>query len=310
MWCRACIPCAQNKIGRHTRAPLREFRQADRFQQVHLDLVSPLPECKGFKYLLTVVDRFTRWLEAFPLADATSATCARAFIRGWISRFGVPEVVVSDRGTSFTSRMWDDLSNLLGFKPHFTTAFHPQSNGLVERFHRTMKQALRARLRGSTWMDELPWVLLGLRTVPKSDSDSCAAELTYGCTLRLPSALLSMPQGAPPTSHQLVRRMRQFNESVVPIPFVRHGLPPFHVPETLKDASYVFIRTDAVKGPLQSPYEGPFKVTKKTDKFFKVQRGSTATNVSIDRLKPAHLLSEEQLFVPRPRGRPKGFKSS
>ena len=60
---------------------------------------------------------------------------------------------------------------------YLSTAYHPQANGLVERFHRTMKAALKARLTGPNWFDELPWVLLGLRTAPKDDLQSSSAEL-------------------------------------------------------------------------------------------------------------------------------------
>ena len=81
----------------------------------------------------------------------------------------MPTDITSDRGAQFTSDVWSALSESLGAKLHHTTAYHPQSNGLVERFHRSLKAALRARLTTPSWMDELPWVMLGLRTAPKED---------------------------------------------------------------------------------------------------------------------------------------------
>ena len=99
----------------------------------------------------------------------SSATCARAFLFHWVSRFGLPSNISSDRGVQFTSQLSTALAELLGAKLHHTTAYHPQANGLVERFHRHLKEALRARLTDANWIDVLPWVLLGIRMAPKAD---------------------------------------------------------------------------------------------------------------------------------------------
>ena len=152
-----------------------------------MDLVGPLPPSKGYSYLLTVIDRTTRWPEAYPLEDITAASCARAFICGWVARFGVPLAITSDRGRQFTSSLWAAMATALGSRTHQTTAYHPEANGLLERFHRSLKAALRARLCNNNWIDELPWVLLGLRAAPKEGLQSSSpAELVYGDALLLP----------------------------------------------------------------------------------------------------------------------------
>ena len=84
--------------------------------------------------------------------------------------------MTSDRGSQFTSELWSSMCKLLGAKLHPTTAYHPQANGLIERFHRNLKASLKARLIGPNWMDELPWVLLGTRTTPKEDLNTSSAE--------------------------------------------------------------------------------------------------------------------------------------
>ncbi|KII69071.1 Gag-Pol polyprotein [Thelohanellus kitauei] len=96
------------------------------------------------RYLLTIVDRFTRWPQAIPIADVSTQTCVRAFIRDWISRYGTPYDISSDRGSQFTSSLWQAVSQILGIKFHRTTTYHPHTNGLVERFHRHLKSSLRA----------------------------------------------------------------------------------------------------------------------------------------------------------------------
>ena len=121
--------------------------------------------------MLTMIDRFTRWVEVFPMTSITAEECCNGLIRGWISRFGVPSSLVSDRGTQFTSSMWRELNRLLGISCSTTTAYHPQANGMVERFHRQLKAALMAVASDRGWMSSLPLVLLGLRASWKQDLD-------------------------------------------------------------------------------------------------------------------------------------------
>ena len=96
-------------------------------------------------HLFTAVDRSTRWAEAFLLSDTTAAACADALFQGWIGRFGVPDVITSDRGPQFSSDAWSGMCKRLGICHIMTTAYHPQANGIVERMHRRLKEAMWAR---------------------------------------------------------------------------------------------------------------------------------------------------------------------
>ncbi len=87
----------------------------------------------------------------------------------WVSRIGVPAVITSDCGTHFTSSLWAALCSLLNIQHSQTSAYHPQSNEMVERFHRRLKDALRARCTVANWVDHLPWILLGLRAAARED---------------------------------------------------------------------------------------------------------------------------------------------
>jgi transposase InsO family protein len=151
-----CIFCQRAKISTHVHlAPAVIPVPQRRFEHVHVDLVGPLPTSSGFTYLFTVVDRTTRWPEAIPLSGISAAECAAALFSGWIQRFGVPAYITSDRGAQFTSSLWTSLCSLLSITHLQTTAYHPQSNGLVERFHRCLKDSLRARLAGADWLAHL-----------------------------------------------------------------------------------------------------------------------------------------------------------
>ena len=186
-WTRSCVQCQRSKVQRHTVSPLSTFATPDaRFDQVHVDIVGPLPPSKGYTYLLTAIDHFTRWPEAVPISNISAKTVAQTFVSMWISRFGVPSTITTDRGSQFESLLWSKLMQLLGSKRIRTTAYHPIANGLVERFHRQLKGALKASADPSNWVDMLPIVLLGMRTSLKEDLGSSTAELVYGTTLRLP----------------------------------------------------------------------------------------------------------------------------
>ena len=116
-WTRTCIPCQRAKINKHTTAPLSSFPIPNtRFVVVHINLVGPLPSSQGYSYLLTCVDRYTRWPEALPLRDITAHTVAKAFLSGWIAHFGIPSTIVTDRGRQFESTLWSQIMSLPGTK--------------------------------------------------------------------------------------------------------------------------------------------------------------------------------------------------
>ncbi|GBL93086.1 hypothetical protein AVEN_216445-1 [Araneus ventricosus] len=102
LWCRSCIQCQRSKVIRHTMSGVGNFPlPSARLSHVHIEVVGPLSPFRGMTYLLTCVDRFTGWPDAFPMPNQSADTIERAFLLGWISRFGVPEKVTSDCGTNF-----------------------------------------------------------------------------------------------------------------------------------------------------------------------------------------------------------------
>ena len=174
-----------------------------------------------------------------------------------------------------------------------------------------MKSALRARLSGPNWVDELPWVLLGIRTAPKEDLGCSSAELVYGSPLTVPGEFVAN-SGPQLDYNSQLQQLRDHVGTLAPVPTSQHGAAPVSVPADLQQAKFVFIRRDARHNSLQHPYHGPFRVIESGPKAFKVDVGGKAEIISVDRLKPAHLdvHSPVQLAQPPPRGRPPLMDSS
>ena len=304
-----CLECQRSKVQRHTKAPLQKLpTPKSRFGHVQIDLVGPLPECQGFKYLMTVVDRFTRWPEAVPIKEMDTDTVAKAYITNWVSRMGVPADMTSDRGPQFVSRLWQAMSEYLGTQLHPTTSYHPQANGLVERFHRTLKSSITARVEaaGKDWVNQLPWILLGLRVTPKEDLEGVSpAEMVYGQPLTIPGDIIQT--GPQEQVGQHLRELRAQVEGFRPKPTSAHGAQTtgFHVPKALETAQYVYIRRPEAKKSLQTPYTGPYAVVARSGKWFDVQLGTRTERISIDRLKIAHVApGDVKVAQPPLRGRP------
>ena len=289
-WTRSCIQCQRAKVQRHSSAPLASFPIPDaHFDVVHIDIVGPLPPSHGYTYLLTCVDRYTRWPEAIPLATITSEVVAQAFLSGWISRFGVPSTIVTNRGRQFESQLWTNLMALLGIKRSRTTSYHPQANGMVECFHRQLKAALKTQPIPEAWMTTLPLILLGIRTALKQDLNSTAAEMVYGITLRLPCEFFNASPTTPlPDPSEFLNNLKAHFRNIKPVS-PRSSPTNAHIPQSLSTATHAFVRHDAVRKPLQPPYDGPYPIIKRTDKYFTIKKNGRTDTVSIDRLKPAHL---------------------
>lgn len=290
LWTRSCVPCQRSKVHRHVHTIPTQFPCTARFSHVHIDIVGPLPPSNGFTHLLTCVDRFTRWPMAIPIADTSSETVSKVFLHHWISVFGVPSTITTDRGAQFQSKLFRDFVSLLGCQHIRTTAYHPSSNGLVERFHRQLKSSLISRYPGSKWTDTLPLAMLCIRTTLKEDLGFTPAEMVFGTTLQLPGEFFCNPSEISDPSN-FVRHLQTYMQQLREIPTRLHTRTQ-QIPKDLLTCSHVFVRNDAVKRSLQPFYSGPFKVLSRQDKYFVIDRGGKQDTVSIDRLKVAYLDSD------------------
>ena len=142
---RNCPSCARQRIKlRRHHSFLKLFPASKPGEQVAIDLLGPLPRTRsGFEYVLVITDRFSKMTKAHPLRGIGAYQVARAFCTEWVYHYGQPSMLLSDRGSQFTSTFFRDVCKILGVKQAFTSAYHPQTNGQTERFNRTLVAALR-----------------------------------------------------------------------------------------------------------------------------------------------------------------------
>lgn len=292
-WTKACIDCQKSKIQRHTKSPLSSFPSSNRFEHLHIDIVGPLQYCQGYRYMLTIIDRATGWPEIKPLKDITAESVSRALYTHWITRFGCPSKITTDQGRQFESHLFNNLAKFLGIKKIHTCSFHPQANGKIERLHRTLKSALMARGNTENWVNDISTVLLGLRASLRDDTGISAAELVYGTPIKLPGDFFEPSTQISPESEIFLYNLRERIRKLAAVPRRQQKQDKIFVHPALGSCTHVFIRCDHITKPLTPPYAGPYKIIERGDKHFKIMISGNIKTISIDRLKPAFLVSND-----------------
>lgn len=279
-----CTPCNAVKPYRMIRPPTAQTKVPDkRFSSLQVDVVGPMPESEGYRYLLTILDCTTRWLEAVPMKEATAYNCCQGFIRGWVQRFGIPGIILSDNGNTFVAQLWKATQKELGIDFDYTPPYHSSSLGAIERKHRDVKLGLKTSLQqfgdesGASWMSRLPWVLLARRTAFQPELDTSAAELVLGVDPKLPGDMVAEP-GPPMTNvqvQQLLEGMRS-KAARAAIQPSSHRNPPVYMPKGIENVTHVRVQR-AKPGTLGYAYEGPFKIIERLgDSCLKLRVGTSA----------------------------------
>jgi len=290
LWTKNCFSCQSNKINRHVKPPLVTFPTGSRFHTIHMDLVGPLPPSEGYTYLLTIIDRNSRWPEAFPLRNINTETIAKVFVNNWIARFGIPKRIITDQGRQFESQLFQSLLKLLGVQRFRTTAFQPQSNGVVERFHRTLKNSLRATSITRDWSKQLPFILLGWRNIPSSRHGCSPAQMLFGSNTTLVNDLVF--NNCPTSDIHLELARKHFDQlDTTPTSTKSFNV---HIPRNLFDSKFVWL---VVENPtsLQARYTGPHKVISfdQTHNTATIHFKGKPRTVNIAKLKPASHIADD-----------------
>ncbi|GFW27555.1 transposon Tf2-6 polyprotein [Trichonephila clavipes] len=228
----------------------------------------------------------------FPLPDCKAETASKAFYEHWVCRFGVPGKIITDQGRQFESQLFRSLAAICGAKVAHATSYYPQCNGKVKRLHRTLKRAIKAH--NIKWTETLPTVLLGLRTALRPDTNHTIAQMVYGSNIRLPGEFFN-PPSIQIDAETFVTTLQTFMDELKPTKTSPPKSQKIFVHKDLKSCTHVFVRVDRVRKALEPPYDGPFPVKERYEKYFTLTIKNKPVNISVDRLKPAYLLMTDSI---------------
>ena len=196
------LVCNSHSPGRAVHAPLTPIPVNGPFDRIGVDVIQFPRSHLGNQYAVVFVDYLTKWPEVYPTPDQSAATIANLPVREIVARHGVPSELLSDRGQAFLSGLLKEVEQILGFKKVNTSAYHPQTDGLVERFNRTLTSMLAKTVEvdGKDWDQRLPFVLFAYRASQQQSTLESPFFLLYGRDPRLPTETTMIPK----KSRQLV----------------------------------------------------------------------------------------------------------
>ena len=199
-FCRGCLNCASRKGPGHGIRPLLQpIPVRGPFHRVGVDILKLPLTSSGNQYLVVFLDYLTKWVEAYPVPDQRTETIARLLVENIVCRHGVPEELLSDRGANFLSDLILQMCSLLGMKKVNTSGYHPQTDGLVEKFNCTITNMISKSIEGTAveWDKQLPMLLFAYRSTVQDSTKESPFFLLYGRDPRLPTASdLALPRPA------------------------------------------------------------------------------------------------------------------
>ena len=187
-----CPQCVHKQKPRG-RAPMKLYHSGAPMERIAMDILGPLPETyRGNKYVLCIGDYFTKWIEAIPLPDQEARTIAEALIESVICRFGVPLQIHTDQGRNFQSALLLELCQLLDIDKTRTTPYRPQSDGMVERFNRTLTGMLTSFVSSNQkdWDEHIPFIIMAYRSAVHSSTGFTPNMMMMGREIKLPLDLI------------------------------------------------------------------------------------------------------------------------
>ena len=293
--CKKCDQCAARKpsLGKR-KAPLQQYLVGSPMERIAIDVLGPLPKTRqGNQFVVVIGDYFTKWMEAFAAPDEKAETVAAIVVQQFICRFGVPRQLHSDKGSNFESNLFQQVCKLLNIDKTRTTSRRPQSDGMVERFNRTLECMLTMYVEKHQrrWDEFLPYVMLAYRSSVHESTGFSPNMLMLGRELEMPLQTV-VPQPAPEEqdgediedyvfelqdtlqdAHEHARLHLRRSAQYQKRQYDHRGARPAEFKPGTPVWYYNSGRRKGVCPKLVSPWKGPFIVIQKvTDVTYKIQK--------------------------------------
>ena len=213
-WVRNCRQCQRRKPpARSKRAEMVHYQIGVPMERIAVDVMGPLPVTeRGNRYIVVVGDYFTRWTECYPVPDHTAKTVATKLVDEFVARFGVPLEVHSDQGKEFESEVFKQMCSILGIRKTRCTPYHPRSDGMIERFNRTVEAMLSLWVNKSQtdWDEHLALLAMAYRSAEHETTKETPNTMMLGREVRMPVDLLvgSSPEN-PTTPNEYAQNLQE-----------------------------------------------------------------------------------------------------
>ena len=321
LFVKACSACERNKKGVRNKVPFQTFTAGAPMEKVHVDIVGPFPKSRnGNVFIVVLVDQFSKWCEAIPIAEQSAETVAKAAVHEFFARMGAPFILFSDQGSNFESELFAEMCRLLEIAKKRTSGYRPNSNGQAERYIQTIVQMIRIAGEGQDrWDEKLPLLMAAIRSTVNQTTGFTPNMLMLGREVSTPLTLMLPPeekedkilveyvrslQDDMEKMHELARERLQQNQ------MRQRALrdPRKKTPE-FERGDLVMIVNSATKvgqsRKLSERWLGPFIVTKVLSPIlYKIATRKNERTVHIERIKK--FLGAVPLWVRRRRRRMKG----
>jgi transposase InsO family protein len=300
-----CETCNRNKKpNRNYKGEMIQYHAGIPMEKVHLDILGPLPKTpRGNEYILVFVDSFTKWVECVAIPDQTAETTARACVDNFFSRLGVPFQILTDQGRNFESKLFQQLCKILEIHKSRTTPYRPSANGQVERYNRTVMDAIRCYVgkNQTTWDVHLQQIAGALRSAVCRQTGFTPNKMLFGHEVNTAAHIMF------PFPKQDYADFDDYISSLVKSLQLTHNLAREKLKTALRrmkkhydlkvlerhyevgDPVYL-LDTASVKGKcrkLLAPWKGPGVIIKKMSSYvFQIKLRNSVMVVNHDRIKP------------------------
>ena len=310
-----CLECQLKKLVRlKTKQPMIiTDTPGIALEKIAMDIVGPLkPTKNGNEYILTIQDQLSKFCLAVPLSNTLSTTIADAFIKKFICVFGAPKVILTDQGQNFLSNLMTRVAKRFRIKKLKTTAFHPQSNGSLERSHHTLSEFLKQYTdKDNEWDDWLDIAMLSYNTCTHESTKHTPYEVIFGRLARLPSSDPLREGDVVPTYKgymvDLVTRLNGIQklayDNLVSSKFRSKKYYDRSInPKNFHTGDYVFLLSGPKPGKFGHHYTGPHKILEILNKNnIKIQTSKGSKIVHANRLRISHINHEPKVKKQAPK---------
>ena len=276
--CREVVrTCPERQLGKDYKArhvPKGHINSPGPWETISIDIVGPLPvDGNSNRYIVTMMDVYSRYLIAIPVRNHRASTVSRCLYESVVAYFGAPRSILSDRGTEFTSMIWESLTQMLGAKIKLTSPYYPQGNSVIERSHRTLSNMLRTMLlekRGRDWSSLLPSVMLYLNSMIQEKTGVSACEILFGRSPNLPSdisftPITSLSNDREGYVKQLKRDLKDIRQKLSRI--LNQNKDQSSNPFAVGDKVIIAVLPHENDNKLMAKWKGPYTVTKIPNRF-------------------------------------------